>query len=72
MNELMNRFSISTCETVPKFAENLRTQFVEWKCYQGIRTVKTFEFENARSNVKKCCDHWEKSKTISQTNQGYQ
>ena len=53
----MNRFSISTFETVPKFTENLRTQFVEWKCYQGIRTVKTFEFENARSNVKKCSDH---------------
>ena len=38
--------------------------------YQGVRTVKTSKFENARSNVKKCCDHWEK--IISQTNHIYQ
>ena len=40
--------------------------------YQGVRTVKTSEFENARSNVKKCFDHWEKREIISPTNQIYQ
>ena len=41
---------------------------------QGVRTVKTSEFENARSNVKKkiCCDHWEKRNIMSQTNHIYQ
>ena len=37
---------------VPKFNENLRTQSNKGEEYQGIRTVKTFEFGNT-SHVKK-------------------
>ena len=37
---------------MPKFNENLRTQSYEGEEYQGIRTAKTFEFEN-KSHVKK-------------------
>ena len=37
---------------MPKFNENLRTQPNEGEEYQGIRTAKTFEFEN-KSHVKK-------------------
>ena len=43
------------CETLPQM-----TQFNEGKGWEGIRTINIFEFENARSYVKKCCDHWEK------------
>ena len=53
----MHRFSISICKTVPKFNDSLRTQFIGGKWYQGIRTAKRFEFENAKHDVKKCCDH---------------
>ena len=35
---------------------NLMTQFDEGKGYEGIR-IKIFEFENARSDIKKCCSH---------------
>ena len=52
----MHRFMISTCDTVPQFNDNLRTEFNEGKRYQGIRIIKIFEFEN-RSNVKKCRNH---------------
>ena len=40
-------------KTVPQFNGNLRTQFNEGKGYQGIRTVKTYELENTRSDIKK-------------------
>ena len=43
----------STCKTVPKFNYNLRTQFNEGKEDLGGRIVKTFEYENTRSHVKK-------------------
>ena len=36
----MDHLSISTCETVSQFNDNLRTQCNEEKEYQGIRTVK--------------------------------
>ena len=52
-----SNFSISTCETVLQFNENSRTQFIEGKGYQRIRTVKTLSLKKARSNVKKCCDY---------------
>ena len=55
--------------------DNLRTQFIGGKWYQGIRTVKRSEFENAKHDVKKCCDHWEKIKQYARqskyTNQGH-
>ena len=41
----MHCFTISTCESVPHFTDKLRTKFNQWKKYQGIRTVKTLEFE---------------------------
>ena len=40
------------------------TQFNEGKGYGEIWTSKIFKFENTRSDVKKCCDHWEKRKVI--------
>ena len=49
----MHRFTISTCDTFPQFNDDLRTEFNEEKSYQGIRRIKTFEFQNT-SNVKKC------------------
>ena len=49
----MYRFTISPVETVPQFNDNLRIQFNEGNVYQEIKTVKTFEFENTRSNAKK-------------------
>ena len=48
------------------------TQFNQGKEYEGIRTIKIFEFENTRSYVKKCCDHWEKMKAICKTNHIHQ
>ena len=45
------------------------THFDEGKGYEGIRTIKIFEFENRRSDIKKCCSHWEKRKTVCQTYQ---
>ena len=41
-------------------------QFNEGVGHKRIRTLKTFEFENTRSHVKKCCDHWETSNTEKQ------
>ena len=49
----MNRFTISPCDVVPQFNDNSKTQLNKGKVYQGIRTPKTFEFENKGSNVKK-------------------
>ena len=72
--ELMHDFMISICETVSQFNCNLMTQFDEGKRYIGIRTIKIFEFENIRRDIKKCCSHLEKNKAICQTrhtNQGY-
>ena len=46
----MHCFTISTCETVPQFNGNLRTQFNEQKGHQRIRTIKTFQFEHARND----------------------
>ena len=40
------------------------TQFNEGEKYEWIRTSKIFEFENTKSYVKKCCDHWGERKTI--------
>ena len=40
-------------KTVAQFNDNLRTQYIAAKGYQGIRTVKTFKFKNTRSNFKK-------------------
>ena len=67
----MHRFAISTCETVPQFNQNLRTQYIEETGYQGIRTVKTLSLKIQEATSKKC-DHWEKSKTVCQINQIYQ
>ena len=36
----MHQFTISTCDVVLQFNDNLMTQFNEKKVYQGIRTVK--------------------------------
>ena len=41
----MHHFTISICDVVLQFNDNLTAHFNE-KVYQGIRTVKTFEFEN--------------------------
>ena len=40
----------------PNLNHNLMTQFNEGESYQGIRTIKTFESENTRNNIK-CCNH---------------
>lgn len=37
------------------------------KGQQVIRTIKTFDYENTRSDFK-CCDYWEKWEAISTTN----
>ena len=50
-------FTISICETVSQFNDNLMTQFDEIKRNQRIRTIKSSESENRGSNVKKCCNH---------------
>ena len=42
----MHHFTVSTCDIVLQFNDNLTTQFNEKKVYQGITTVKIFEFEN--------------------------
>ena len=53
----MHRFTISTCETLPQLNDNITTQVNKGKGYhQGIRTVKTFEFENKRVDAIK----WDK------------
>ena len=52
----MHCFTMSICETVHQFNNNLITQFNQGKGYRGIRTIKIFEFENTISDVKKC-DH---------------
>ena len=36
------------------------------KGYQRIRSIEAFQYENKRSDFK-CCDYWEKRKTICQT-----
>ena len=64
---LKNRFKISICPSVM----TLMTKFNEEKEYEEIRTIKIFKFENTRSEIKKCCSHWEKRK-ISQTYHIYQ
>ena len=48
----MHCLTISACETVSQFIDNLRTQFNEGKGYQGIRTFKTFEFKNIQVTPK--------------------
>ena len=40
------------------------------KDYQGIRSTEAFEYENTISDLK-CCDYWEKWKTIWQTTAKY-
>ena len=47
---------ISICETVPQFNNNLTTQFNEGKGYKGNGSIRIFEFENTKNDVKKCCD----------------
>ena len=39
------------------------------KWHQGVRTIEVFEYKNTRSDFK-CCDYWEKWKTISTASQG--
>ena len=48
---LMHHFTISICEDVFQFNDNSVTQFYEGKGYQGIRTIKIFEFENTRNDI---------------------
>ena len=55
---------------MPNFNENLRTQSNKGEEYQGIRTVKTFEFGNT-SHVKKNVANTEKSVKLYVTNQIY-
>ena len=40
------------------------------KGYQRIRSIEAFEYQNIRSDFK-CCDYWEKRKTICQTTAKY-
>ena len=51
---LMHHFTISICETVSQFNDNLMSQFDEGKRCNRIRTFKIFELENTRSDIKKC------------------
>ena len=44
------------------------TQFDEGKGYEGIR-IKIFEFENARSDIKKCCSHRKTEDNVRHTTQ---
>ena len=60
----IHRFMISLCKTLPQSNDNLMAQFNKKKGYEGIRTIKIFEPENTRSDVKKYCDQWEKRKAI--------
>ena len=53
----MHRLTISKRETVTQFNDNLMAQFNEGMGHKRTGTLKTFEFENTRSHVKKCCDH---------------
>ena len=62
----MRRLTISKRETVTQFNDNLMAQFNEGRGHKRIRTLKIFEFENTRSHVKKCFDHWETSNTEKQ------
>ena len=39
------------------------------KWYQGVRTIKVFAYKNTRSDFK-CCDYWERWKTIRTATQG--
>ena len=50
---------------------NLMTQFDKGKGYERTRTIKTFEFENTTSNIKKSKTekNGEKRETICQTYQ---
>ena len=56
----MHRFTISICDTVPTFNDNLMTRFKEGKRYSEIWTIKIFVFENRWSDVQKYCVHQEK------------
>ena len=38
-------------------------QFNEGMGHKRIRTIKIFEFENTKSHIKKCWNHWETSNT---------
>ena len=73
----MHLFTISIWETVhPQFNDSLRIHFNEGRGYQTIWTIKTYEFENTRSNANKCCEHWEKKRKqyirqIIYTSQGH-
>ena len=53
----MHRLTFSKSEAVTRFNNNIMTQFNNGIEHKRIRTLKTFEFENTRSHVKKCCDH---------------
>ena len=68
----MYRFSIVTLETVPQFNVNLRTQTIKGKRVPRISTVKRFEFENKRSDVKKVLQSLGKKENNMSTNQIYQ
>ena len=52
----IHRFMISLCKALPQSNDNLMAQFNKKKGYEGTRTIKMFEPENTRSDVKKYCD----------------
>lgn len=47
----------------PQFNDNLKAQFTEGKGQNGIRKIKTSEFENTRSHVKKKVEITQKKQT---------
>ena len=54
----MHYFTISICEAVSQFNENLMTQFDPCPLHKGSSTIKVSESEKKRSNVKTGCNHW--------------
>ena len=70
-----HRFMISTYMTMNQFNDNLWTQFNEGNWYEEIGTIKTFEFENTKRNIKNVVITEKKEKRyirqITYTNRGH-